>query len=116
LTGFTALAFGPTDPPCVAGYEVLECLGQGGMGCVYKARHTRLGRLVALKIIRPDRLADPEVLRRFQREARAAARLSHPNLVEVFDAGQVLTPLMLSPGCGGPASPAIGCDPPGVGL
>jgi serine/threonine protein kinase len=72
----------------IAGYQVLGWLGEGSMGQVYKARHLRLDRLVALKVIHPDRLASADTLRRFQREARAAARLAHPHVVSVYDAGE----------------------------
>jgi serine/threonine protein kinase len=71
-----------------AGYEVLGRLGEGGMGQVFKARHRRLNRVVAVKVIRPEQLGNPNSLRRFHREARAAARLSHPNIVEIFDAAE----------------------------
>jgi serine/threonine protein kinase/WD40 repeat protein len=70
-------------------YVLLERIGEGGMGQVLKARHQRLERFVALKLIRTERLGGPEAVQRFQREARAAARLSHPNLVTVFDADEV---------------------------
>ncbi len=73
----------------VGTYRILEPLGMGGMGQVYKALQQRLNRIVALKVIRQDRLSrDPEVVKRFQREARAAAQLSHPNVVIVYDADQ----------------------------
>jgi tRNA A-37 threonylcarbamoyl transferase component Bud32 len=72
----------------LAGYEILEPLGEGGMGRVFKARHGRLNRVVALKVIRPEQLAKPDALRRFQREARAAARLAHPNVVQIYDAAE----------------------------
>jgi serine/threonine protein kinase len=76
------LVFGP--------YRILELLGEGGMGQVFKALHRRLYRIVALKVIRQDRLSkDPEVVKRFQREAQAAAQLSHPNVVLIYDADQV---------------------------
>jgi tRNA A-37 threonylcarbamoyl transferase component Bud32 len=75
--------------PAIPGYEVLEALGEGGMGQVFKARHLGLDRLVALKLIRSDRLSKREVVRRFQREARAAAKLTHPNIVTVHDYGEV---------------------------
>jgi len=69
----------------VGSYEVIDRLGAGGMGEVYRARDTRLGRTVALKVLRRD--ADPELLRRLDREARAASALSHPNIVQIFDVG-----------------------------
>lgn len=72
----------------LGGYEILEPLGEGGMGRVFKARHGRLNRVVALKVIRPEQLANPNALRRFQREARAAARLAHPNVVQIYDAAE----------------------------
>ncbi len=68
--------------------EILELLGQGGMGAVYKARQPALDRLVALKILPPDVGQDPTFAERFTREARALARLSHPNIVTVHDFGQ----------------------------
>jgi WD40 repeat protein/serine/threonine protein kinase len=67
-------------------YLLLQRLGHGGMGEVFKARHRRLGRVVALKVIRKERLADADAVRRFQREVRAAASLSHPQIVHAFDA------------------------------
>jgi serine/threonine protein kinase len=78
----------PPNPPVIEGYQILEELGRGGMGQVFKARHVRLDRLVALKIVRQDRLGHPDAVRRFQREAKAAARLAHPNIVTLFDADQ----------------------------
>jgi tRNA A-37 threonylcarbamoyl transferase component Bud32 len=68
--------------------EILELLGQGGMGAVYKARQPGLDRLVALKILPPEAGRDPAFAERFTREARALARLSHPNIVTVYDFGQ----------------------------
>ena len=68
--------------------EILQLLGQGGMGAVYKARQTSLNRLVALKIIKPDAADDPDFAERFAREAQALARLSHQNIVTVHDFGQ----------------------------
>jgi hypothetical protein len=68
--------------------EILGLLGQGGMGAVYKARQRGLDRLVALKILPPQISGDPDFAERFAREARALARLSHPNIVTVFDLGQ----------------------------
>jgi hypothetical protein len=68
--------------------EVLELLGRGGMGAVYKARQPGLDRLVAVKILPPEAGADPAFAERFTREARAMARLSHPNIVAVHDFGR----------------------------
>jgi dipeptidyl aminopeptidase/acylaminoacyl peptidase len=68
-------------------YTVIGPLGSGGMGEVYRARDDRLGRDVALKVLRPDGAADPERLRRFEQEARAAGSLNHPQLLTVFDTG-----------------------------
>src|SRR3954452_11881014 len=75
--------------PAVTGYEILGELGRGGMGIVYQARDRARDRLVALKVIRKERLTHPEMVRRFRREAQAAARLSHPNIVVVYEADQV---------------------------
>jgi formylglycine-generating enzyme required for sulfatase activity/predicted Ser/Thr protein kinase len=68
--------------------EILEFLGQGGMGAVYKARQPDLDRLVALKILSPDTGSDPAFAERFKREARSLARLNHPHIVAVYDFGQ----------------------------
>src|SRR3974390_2036942 len=69
--------------------EVLELIGHGGMGAVYKARQPGLDRLIALKILPPYPGTDPGFAERFTREARAMARLNHPNIVVVYDFGQV---------------------------
>lgn len=69
-------------------YEVLEKVGGGGMALVYKARDTFLNRTVAVKLLRPQYAEDEEFLGRFRREAQSAARLSHPNVVNVYDVGQ----------------------------
>ncbi len=68
-------------------YEVLGLLGAGGMGEVYRARDPRLGRDVAVKVLPEEVARDPERLSRFEREARAVAALSHPNILTVFDVG-----------------------------
>ena len=68
-------------------YEIQSAIGAGGMGEVYKARDTRLGRDVAIKILPAGFAADPERLRRFEQEARAAAALNHPNILAVYDVG-----------------------------
>src|ERR1035438_9415740 len=68
--------------------EVLECLGRGGMGVVYKARQPRLNRFVALKILAREKEKDPRFAERFTREAQSLARLNHPNIVTVYDFGE----------------------------
>ena len=69
-------------------YEIVSPLGAGGMGEVYRAKDTRLGREVAVKVL-PERFAgDAELVRRFEREARAVAALSHPNILTLFDFGR----------------------------
>jgi serine/threonine protein kinase len=69
-------------------YEIVELLGEGSMGEVYRARDTRLGRDVAVKVLRPEFACEPERLGRFEREARAASALNHPNVVSLFDVGE----------------------------
>ncbi len=70
-------------------YEILERLGIGGMGEVYRAKDTRLDRAVAIKIVSPDCYSRPEALSRFEREARSACALNHPNIVTIYELGQV---------------------------
>lgn len=69
-------------------YEILEVIGSGGMATVYKARCKLLNRYVAVKVIKEALMGDPEAIRKFNQEARAAASLSHHNIVSVFDVGQ----------------------------
>ena len=73
----------------VGQFVLLDLLGEGGMGRVYKARQTRLGRDVALKIIRKERLTQPAAEARFMNEIRALSRMAHPNVVIAFDAGPI---------------------------
>ena len=68
-------------------YRIEQLLGRGGMGAVYRSRDVRLDRLVALKVVRADLVADPDAQRRFRREAQIVARLQHPCIVSVFDYG-----------------------------
>ncbi|HET7452229.1 MAG TPA: serine/threonine-protein kinase, partial [Thermoanaerobaculia bacterium] len=68
-------------------YEVISPLGAGGMGEVYKARDSRLGREVAVKVLPPDFASDTQRRSRFEQEARAASALNHPNIVTVHDVG-----------------------------
>ena len=75
--------------PRIPGYELLEKLGEGGMGVVYKARQRGLNRLVALKMIRGGSQARPDHFARFRVEAEAVARLRHPNILQIYDIGEV---------------------------
>jgi serine/threonine-protein kinase len=103
-------------------YLLLERLGEGGMGQVFKARHRKMQRLLALKVIRRNRLGSPEAIRRFFREVQAVGALSHPNIVAAYDAGEVNGTYFLAmeyvEGCdlgkvvkqGGPLPVPLACD------
>jgi serine/threonine-protein kinase len=75
--------------PHIQGYEIQEILGRGGMGIVFRAHHLRLNRHVALKMILAGPYANPEERKRFVQEAEAVASLQHPNIVQVYDAGEI---------------------------
>ena len=92
LTDGGASEDGPVADPMIGRvidgrYRVLELLGVGGMGAVYKVEHTAMGKIAALKMLHPTLSNDREVVRRFRREAEAVARLDHPCTVQVFDFG-----------------------------
>src|SRR5205085_6484276 len=77
----------PVQDVLAGRYELLDVLGRGGMGVVYRATDRLLDRTVAVKVLPVDRAADPMFVTRFEREALAAAALSHPNIISVFDSG-----------------------------
>ncbi len=80
----------PPLPKTIGRYEIMGVLGVGGMGVVYEARQDRPNRTVALKVMRPG-LVSPEMLRRFERESELLARLQHPGIAQIYDAGTVAT-------------------------
>src|SRR5688572_15521273 len=90
LTAFQAQAAlqGKAKNLVLGNYLILEKLGQGGMGMVLKARHKRMDRVVALKILSAKALQSPDAIKRFEREVQAAAKLHHPNIVTAFDADE----------------------------
>jgi dienelactone hydrolase/predicted Ser/Thr protein kinase len=75
-------------PETLGHFEILEKLGEGGMGVLYRARDSRLGRQVAIKLLRPEAVADATRTRRFVQEARAASSLNHPGIVTIYDIGE----------------------------
>src|SRR5437773_2466355 len=76
-------------PKRLGKYELVSHIATGGMGAVYKAINTELGRLVALKVMSPAMAAKPDMIERFRREAQAAAKLDHENIVKIYDHEEV---------------------------
>jgi serine/threonine protein kinase len=97
LTGADAIATQPPLTPAELAphfpqLEIIECLGRGGMGVVYRVRQKALNRLAALKLLAPERVTDAGFAERFTREAQALARLNHPNIVTIYDFGATTPP------------------------
>src|SRR5258708_3388235 len=84
---------GAAPPPLNIGtvlsdrYEILQLLGQGGMGTVYKARDVELDRMIAVKVIRPELSSDEKILKRFKQELILARQITHQNVIRIFDLG-----------------------------
>src|SRR5258705_586389 len=93
FTGADAVAAQPPLSPAELAphfpqLEIIECLGRGGMGVVYKARQKSLNRVVALKLLAPERVSDAKFPQRFTHEAQALPALNHPSIVTIHDFGQ----------------------------
>ncbi len=84
----TALASDSVPLGTIGVYELVSKLGEGGMGAVYKARHTKLDKIVAIKVLPSERMKDTSAVARFEREMRAVGMLEHPNIVRAMDAGE----------------------------
>ena len=78
----------PEHPSVIAGFQIERTVGAGGMGTVYAARHPRLPRTIALKVLNPAFASDTMYRSRFQREGQLAASLDHPNIVPIYDCGE----------------------------
>ena len=97
MDGHYAVARARVGVPSEGGrYRLLKLIGEGGMGAVYKAEDTELGRLVAIKILHPALAMDEKYVRRLKREVRLASRVNHPNVVRVNDLGAIHGALMIS--------------------
>jgi serine/threonine protein kinase len=98
--------FTPPTPaqlaPMFPQFEIIELIGRGGMGAVYKARQTKLDRLVALKILPPHIGNDPDFAERFTREAKALAKLNHPGIVTLYEFGQAQGSVLVEGSAGDP--------------
>src|ERR1019366_415009 len=106
----------PESPTVIDRYEVRELLGSGSFGSVYRAYDPRLGREVALKVLRTEMTSTPHTVERFLREAKAAAKLDHPHIVAVFDAGRAgdvyyIASAFIKGGTLASAIPEIGMEP-----
>jgi eukaryotic-like serine/threonine-protein kinase len=90
VSGHPLFTPAPIHPGSVLGnrYEIISILGEGGMGAVYKARDRELDRLVAIKVIKPDLAGRPEILQRFKQELILARKVTHRNVIRIFDLGE----------------------------
>src|SRR4051794_26327375 len=86
---FGPAAAAPGEPIADGRFELLGEVGRGGMGVVYRARQVELDRVVALKMVLAGSMASPEQLARFQAEAKVAARVQHPHVIQVYETGQI---------------------------
>src|SRR5262249_46356935 len=86
----------PSSAQRLGQFELLETIGQGAFGTVYRARDAALDRIVAVKVPRGDRSIPPADVERFMREARSAAQLTHPGIVPVYEVGQAAVPYIVS--------------------
>lgn len=88
MTSDTNTSQSPEPLAILRDYELLRRLGQGGMGSVYLARHSHLDKRVAIKLLPPEHLRNPEMVARFKREMKAVGKLQHPNIIQAFDGGE----------------------------